>query len=50
MLEYFLLTGKFAELETLSVEGYPRPYHDPLAMDIDISDPVYAVWGRRASS
>ncbi len=48
MLEYFLQNGKFAELETLSVEGYPRPDHDPLAMETDISDPAYAIWVRRA--
>lgn len=47
VLEYFLRTGHFGDLETLTVEGYARPADDPHAMETDMSDPVFAVWGRR---
>lgn len=47
VLEYFLQTAAFTDLETLAVEGFPRPADDPHAMETELSDPVYAVWGRR---
>ncbi len=45
VLEYFLRTGGFADLETQSVRGLPRPDDDKYADRLVDSDPVYAVWG-----
>jgi SAM-dependent methyltransferase len=47
VLEYFLLSDAFSGLETLSVEGYPRPADDPHIGETDLADPVFAVWGRK---
>lgn len=48
VLEYFLLTGRFEDLHSLSVEGLPRPEDDRHIAESGVSDPVFAVWGRRA--
>ena len=48
VLEYFQRSGTFTALESLAVSGYPRPDDDPHAHETDLSDPVFAVWGRRA--
>ncbi len=48
VLEYFLRDGLFADLETWSVRGLPRPADDKYANRLGDSDPVFAVWGDRA--
>ncbi len=47
VLEYFMGTGKFRNLETLSVRGLPRPWDDKYFPQMRYSDPVFAVWGTR---
>jgi SAM-dependent methyltransferase len=47
VLEYFLRTGGYRDLETFSLRGLPRPPDDKYARLLDRSDPVYAVWGSR---
>ena len=47
VLEYFLESGLFADLETWSLRGLPRPADDKYAGRLAQSDPVHAVWGRR---
>ena len=47
VLEYFLNTEKFTALETLSTRGYPRPIYDKYFPELQLADPVYAVWGRK---
>jgi len=47
VLEYFLRTGGFKDLQTYSIRGLPRPHHDKYFPDLLYSDPVYAVWGRK---
>jgi FKBP-type peptidyl-prolyl cis-trans isomerase 2 len=47
VLEYFLKSEKYTYLETLSIRGYPRPIYDKYFPELLLSDPVYAVWGRR---
>jgi SAM-dependent methyltransferase len=44
VLEYFLRSGRFADLETLSVRGLPRPADDEYAAQMPWADPIYAVW------
>ncbi len=46
--EYFLESGLFDDLETWSLRGLPRPADDKYSDRLVTSDPVYAVWGRRA--
>ena len=48
VLEYFLESGLFDELNTWSLRGLPRPADDKYADRMPVADPVYAVWGRRA--
>jgi SAM-dependent methyltransferase/FKBP-type peptidyl-prolyl cis-trans isomerase 2 len=48
VLEYFMNAGKFTALETLSIRGYPRPIYDRYFPELQLADPVYAVWGRKA--
>lgn len=48
VLEYFLESGLFRDLETWSLRGLPRPTDDKYADRLATSDPVYAVWGVRA--
>jgi hypothetical protein len=47
VLEYFLESGRFDDLNTWSLRGLPRPADDKYADRLWLSDPVYAVWGRR---
>ncbi len=43
--EYLLGTGRFSNLTTLSIRGWPRPEHDRYYPRLKDSDPVFAVWG-----
>ena len=47
VLEYFLRSGVFGNLNTFSMRGLPRPQGDKYAKERHLSDPVYAVWGSR---
>jgi FKBP-type peptidyl-prolyl cis-trans isomerase 2 len=47
VLEYFLRTGDFKDLQTYSMRGLPRPHDDKYFPALLISDPIYAVWGRK---
>jgi hypothetical protein len=49
VLHYFQRAGGYAELGTDSLRGLPRPEDDKYAAQMAQSDPLYAVWGRRAS-
>jgi FKBP-type peptidyl-prolyl cis-trans isomerase 2 len=49
VLEYFLQSKKYTNLETYSMRGLPRPQHDKYYSESAISDPVYAVWGTTIS-
>lgn len=46
--EYFLLSGKFKDIGTLSLRGLPRPPEDKYYGELSDSDPVYAVWAYKA--
>jgi SAM-dependent methyltransferase len=46
VLEYFIRSGRFKDLQTYSIRGLPRPREDRNYPDLRFSDPVYAVWGR----
>jgi SAM-dependent methyltransferase len=48
VLEYFLKSGKYRQLETYSMQGLPRPENDKYFGQIPYADPVYAVWGRKS--
>ncbi len=48
VLDYFHRAGGFADLESYSVRGWPRPATDKYFPGLVLSDPVYAVWGRKA--
>ena len=48
VLEYFLRSGDFTNLNTYSIRGLPRPHSDKYFPDLWYSDPVYAVWGQKA--
>ncbi|MGC9193844.1 MAG: methyltransferase domain-containing protein [Syntrophobacteraceae bacterium] len=45
--EYFELSEKFRDLNTLSTRGLPRPAEDKYFGQLQVSDPVYAVWAYR---
>lgn len=45
ILRYYLYHGRFENLSTESIQGYPRPADDKYSKQIPWSDPVYAVWG-----
>ncbi len=47
VLEYFMDSGEFEALETLSVRGLSRPEDDAHIGASIYSDPLHAVWGRR---
>jgi FKBP-type peptidyl-prolyl cis-trans isomerase 2/SAM-dependent methyltransferase len=49
VLEYFLQTGAYRNLQTYSARGWPRPETDRYYPEMLTADPVYAVWGQRAS-
>jgi SAM-dependent methyltransferase/FKBP-type peptidyl-prolyl cis-trans isomerase 2 len=50
VLEYFLESGLFGDLQTWSMRGLPRPADDKYADRLLHSDPVYAVWGEATRS
>lgn len=45
VIEYFLESDKFDQMETLSLRGYPRPYTDDYFPKLKQSDPLYLVQG-----
>ncbi len=45
VLEFFLKSGQYTNLQSYSLRGLPRPADDKYATQILFSDPVYAVWG-----
>lgn len=45
VLEYFLESGRYADLNTFSLTGLPRPEEDKYANQMQWSDPIYCVWG-----
>ena len=47
VLEYFLRSGGFKDLQTYSMRGLPRPHDDKYFPELLYSDPVYAVWGKK---
>lgn len=47
VLEYFIRSGTFKDLQTYSIRGLPRPRHDKYFPEQHLSDPVFAVWGRK---
>ena len=47
VLEYFLRSGGFRNLQTYSIRGLPRPHDDTYYPDLRYSDPIYAVWGQK---
>ena len=47
VLEYFIRSSGFRDLQTYSFRGLPRPHHDKYFPDLRYSDPVYAVWGQK---
>jgi SAM-dependent methyltransferase len=48
VLEYFIRSGGFENLQTYSIRGLPRPHDDKYFPDIWYSDPIYAVWGQKS--
>ena len=49
VLEYFLRSGAFQDLETVSIRNWWRPRDDRWASQLAASDPVYYVKGRKSS-
>jgi SAM-dependent methyltransferase len=47
VLEYFIRSGGFENLQTYSIRGLPRPHDDKYFPDMWYSDPIYAVWGQK---
>ena len=47
VLEYFIRSGAFKNLQTYSIRGLPRPHDDKYYPDLLYSDPIYAVWGQK---
>ena len=47
VLEYFIRSGDFKNLQTYSLRGLPRPNDDKYFPDLWCSDPIYAVWGQK---
>lgn len=47
VMEYFMRSGGFTNLQTYSFRGLPRPHDDKYFPDLVYSDPVYAVWGQK---
>jgi SAM-dependent methyltransferase len=48
LLEYLRESGGFADLQTWSLRGVPRPPDDTYADRLAESDPIFAVWGVRS--
>jgi hypothetical protein len=47
VLEYFLQTGLYKNLQTYSMRGLPRNIDDKYYLKMPYSDPAYAVWGQK---
>ena len=47
VIEYFMRSKGFKNLQTYSIRGLPRPHDDRYFPDLLYSDPVYAVWGQK---
>jgi len=47
VMDHFIQSNLFVNLETYSMRGLPRPAHDKYAAEFLHSDPVFAVWGHR---
>jgi SAM-dependent methyltransferase/FKBP-type peptidyl-prolyl cis-trans isomerase 2 len=47
VLEFFIRSGGFENLQTYSIRGLPRPHDDKYFPDLWYSDPIYAVWGQK---
>jgi FKBP-type peptidyl-prolyl cis-trans isomerase 2 len=47
VLEYFLRSEAYINLETYSSRGWPRPRTDRYYPQFPFSDPVFAVWGEK---
>jgi len=47
VLEYFIRSERFKDLQTYSVRGMPRPKDDKYFPDLTFSDPIFAVWGQK---
>ena len=47
VLEYFIRSGGYKNLQTYSFRGLPRPHDDKYFPDLMYSDPVYAIWGQK---
>lgn len=45
VLEYFIRSERFKDLQTYSIRGLPRPRNDKYYPEMLESDPVFAVWG-----
>jgi SAM-dependent methyltransferase len=46
VMNYYVKTGAFDDLHTLSIRGLPRPLDDKYISETAISDPIFGVWGR----
>lgn len=44
--EYFIQSGGFDDISTISSRGFPRPHDDNYFPQLRLSDPIYAVIGR----
>jgi hypothetical protein len=49
VLEYFLQSKRYTNLETYSMRGLPRPQNDKYYIESTLSDPIYAIWGTTIS-
>ncbi len=47
VLDLYRQSGAFDRLQTESIRGLPRPLDDRHIRETFVSDPIYAVWGRR---
>ena len=47
VIEYFIRSGSFSNLQTYSIRGLPRPHTDKYYPQLRFSDPIFAVWGQR---
>jgi len=44
--ECFKQSGKYKDIETLSIQHYPRPIDDKYSNQLAYSDPIFAVWAK----
>ncbi|MDZ7662100.1 methyltransferase domain-containing protein [Thiohalophilus sp.] len=47
VLDYLRLGGRFEQLASESLRGWPRPADDPYIEQLDDADPLFAVWGTK---